>query len=271
MPRFAANLSFLYTEWPFLDRYRAAAEDGFAAVECLFPYDHPAEAVAQRLREHGLVQALFNLSPGDWSAGERGVAALPGREAAFADTVEQALAYAQIIGCRRLHAMAGLVPASADLSSMRDTYVRNLRAAARRLAPAGITLLIEPINGRDMPGYFLRTQQQAHDIVQEVGEPNLRVQMDLYHCQITEGDLTRRLEKHLPGVGHIQMAGVPERHEPDGGEVAYASLFQRLDELGYAGYVGCEYRPRGQTRAGLAWFQPYRAQQRATPPAQPPT
>lgn len=262
MPRFAANLSFLYTELSFLDRYGAAARDGFGAVECLFPYEHPPEMIAGRLREHGLVQALFNLDPGEWAAGERGMACHPGREAAFAATVERAIPYAQALGCTRLHAMAGRVPAHADPSQLHATYVRNLRAATRRLAPLGITLLIEPINARDMPGYFLRTQQQAHDIVAEVGEPNLMVQMDLYHCQITEGDLTRRLETHLGGIGHIQIAGVPERHEPDTGEVNYPALFQRLDELGYTGYVGCEYRPRGQTSAGLGWLRPYLDQQR---------
>lgn len=262
MPRFAANLSFLYTEQPFLDRFGAAAHDGFGAVECLFPYDHPAGEIALRLREHGLVLALFNLAPGDWASGERGMACHPGREVAFAATVEQAIPYAQATGCTRLHAMAGLVPAGVDLGALQATYVRNLKAAARRLAPMGITLLIEPINARDMPGYFLTTQQQAHDIVAEVGEPNLMVQMDFYHCQIAEGDLTRRLEKHLDGIGHIQIAGVPERHEPDTGEVNYPALFKRLDELGYAGYVGCEYRPRTQTRAGLGWLLPYRDHQR---------
>ncbi|GAB4090892.1 hydroxypyruvate isomerase family protein [Hydrogenophaga soli] len=267
MPQFAANLTLLYTELPFLDRFAAAAADGFRAVECLFPYEHPPEAIAARLQAHGLTQALFNLPPGDWAAGERGMACHPGREAEFAASVQTALRYALATGCQRLHAMAGLAPAGVDADTRQRTYVANLKAAARVLAPHGITLLIEPINTRDMPGYFLNRQQQAHDTVAAVGEPNVRVQMDFYHCQIMEGDLTRRLEQHLPGVGHIQIASVPDRHEPDAGEVAYAHLFARLDALGYRGFVGCEYRPRasgpGGTSAGLGWFAPWRASQRS--------
>lgn len=259
MPRLAANLSMMYTEHDFLDRFAAAAADGFDAVEFLFPYEHPPEAIAERLRRHGLTQALFNLPPGDWAAGERGLAALPGREAEFADGVQTALRYAQALGCRRLHAMAGLVPAGADRAAMHATYVANLRAAAAVLAPHGITLLIEPINTRDIPGFFLNFQRQAHDVVAEVGAPNLRVQMDFYHCQIMEGDLLRRFEAHQAGVGHIQIAGVPERHEPDAGEVNFAWLMARLDALGYDGFVGCEYRPRAGTSAGLGWARPWLA------------
>lgn len=258
MPRFAANLSMMYTERPFLERFGAAADDGFDAVEFLFPYDVAPDEIAVRLRAHGLVQALFNLPPGDWSAGERGMACLPGREAEFASGLDQAIAYAQATGCRRLHAMAGLVPEGADAASLRATYVANLHHAAHRLAPLGITLLIEPINLRDMPGYYLSRQQQAHDIVAEVGSPHLKVQMDFYHCQIMEGDLTRRLERHFAGVGHVQIAGVPDRHEPDAGEVNFPHLFQRLDELGYDGFVGCEYRPRAGTSAGLGWLRQWR-------------
>lgn len=271
MPRFAANLTMMYTEVPFLDRFEAAARDGFDAVEYLFPYDHPPEEIAQRLQAHGLTQALFNLPPGDWAAGDRGMACLPGREAEFAASVERALPYALATGCQRLHAMAGLVPPQADSAeaqaARRSTYVANLRAAARRLAPHGITLVIEPINTRDMPGYYLNYQQQAHDILAEVGEPNTGVQMDFYHCQIMEGDLTRRLERHFAGVGHIQIAGVPDRHEPDGGEVNYPALFDRLDALGYSGFVGCEYRPAGATSAGLRWLHHYRASRGQAAPA----
>ncbi|BAK76156.1 hydroxypyruvate isomerase [Pseudogulbenkiania sp. NH8B] len=262
MPQFAANLTMMYTEHDFLDRFAAAARDGFRAVEYLFPYDYPAADIAARLAAHGLTQALFNLPPGDWAAGERGIAALPGREEEFAASVERALEYAHATGCRRLHAMAGLVPQGADLTALRATFVANLRHAARRCAEHGITLLIEPINQRDMPGYFLSHQQQAHDIVAEVGEPNLKVQMDWYHCQIMEGDIAMRLRRHLAGVGHVQIAGVPERHEPDSGELNYPYLFALLDELGYDGYIGCEYRPRNGTSAGLAWFQPYKEAQR---------
>ena len=257
MPRFAANLSMLYNEVPFLERFAAAAADGFEAVEFLFPYEHPPEVIAQRLRDHGLVQALFNLPPGDWAAGERGMACLPGREAEFAAGVQTALRYAQATGCRKLHAMAGLVPAGLSLEQARATYVANLRLAARALAPHGITLLIEPINTRNMPGYFLNFQQQAHDVLAQVGESNLKVQMDFYHCQVMEGDLARRLEKYFAGVGHIQIAGVPDRHEPDQGEVAYPYLFDRLDALGYDGWIGCEYIPAGATSAGLGWLRDY--------------
>jgi hydroxypyruvate isomerase len=188
----------------------------------------------------------------------------PGREAEFAASVQTALRYAQATGCQRLHAMAGLAPAGVDADARQRTYVANLKAAAQVLAPHGITLLIEPINTRDMPGYHLNWQQQAHDTLAAVGEPNVRVQMDFYHCQIMEGDLTRRLEKHFHGVGHIQIASVPERHEPDEGEVAHDHLFARLDALGYRGFVGCEYRPRTATSAGLGWFAPWRARQTGT-------
>jgi hydroxypyruvate isomerase len=265
MPQFAANLTMMYPEHAFLDRFAAAAQDGFRAVEYLFPYDYPAAEIAARLDAHGLTQALFNLPPGDWAAGERGIAALPGREAEFAASVDKALEYAQATGCRRLHAMCGLVPAGAspaDLAAMRATFIANLRLAARRCAAHGITLLIEPINSRDMPGYFLNFQQQAHDIAAEVGEPNLKVQMDWYHCQIMEGDIAVKLRRDFDGIGHVQIAGVPERHEPDSGEVHYPYLLALLDELGYQGYVGCEYRPRAGTSAGLGWFQPWKESQR---------
>jgi hydroxypyruvate isomerase len=259
MPRFAANLSMMYGELPFLERFAAAAGDGFDAVEYLFPYEHTPEQVASPLRAHGLVQALFNLPPGDWAQGERGIACHPGREAEFAEGVQMALRYAQATGCRKLHAMAGLRPAGVPSDTLQATYVANLRHAAQVLAPHGITLLIEPINTRDMPGYFLNFQQQAHDIVAAVGVPNLKVQMDLYHCQIMEGDVTRRLQRHIAGVGHVQIAGVPERHEPDRGEVNYPWLFEQLDALGYDGYIGCEYRPAAGTSAGLGWLRGLRA------------
>lgn len=257
MPRFAANLSMMYTEHPFLERFAAAAADGFRAVEFLFPYEHEPQQIASQLREHDLEQALFNLPPGDWASGERGMACHPGREAEFAEGVERALHYAQATGCRRLHVMAGLVPPGVSADELRRTYVANLKLAAQRAAPHGVTLLIEPINTRDMPGFYLNYQQQAHDLVAEVGADNLKVQMDLYHCQIMEGDLSRRIERHFAGIGHVQIAGVPDRHEPDLGEVNYPCLFDLLDRLGYAGHIGCEYRPRAGTRAGLGWLQPY--------------
>ena len=258
MPRFAANLSFMYQEHAFLDRFSAAAADGFRAVEFLFPYAFEPAQIMEALRASGLTLALFNLPPGDWDAGERGVAALPGREEEFDQGVTRALVYAQATGCQRLHAMAGVFSDASPDEAARRCYVSNLRRAAARLAPHGITLLIEPINTRDMPGYYLNYQQQACDVVEEVGAPNLKIQMDLYHCQIMEGDLLRKIERQIEHIGHVQIAGVPERHEPDEGEVNYPWLLSRLDALGYAGFVGCEYRPRSGTSEGLNWFQIYR-------------
>jgi hydroxypyruvate isomerase len=257
MPRFAANLSMMFNEAPFLERFARAAAAGFRAVEFLFPYAHTPAEVAAALRANGLENALFNLPPGNWDAGERGLASLPGRETEFRESVERALEYARALGTRRLHAMAGLVPAGADRAAMRRTYVENLRHAARRAAAEGITVVIEPINTRDIPGFFLNTQAEAHAVVAEVGEANLKVQMDLYHCQIVEGDLAVKIRRYLPGVGHVQIAGVPERHEPDSGEVNYPYLFALLDELGYDGWIGCEYRPRGRTEDGLGWVRGY--------------
>jgi hydroxypyruvate isomerase len=259
MLKFAANCSTMYGEHAFLDRFAAAAADGFDAVECQFPYEHEPEAIAARLREHALKLVLFNVPSGDAARGERGLAARPGREDEFAAGVERALQYVAATGCTRLHAMAGLVPPDADLAAMRATYVANLRRAAERVAPHGVTLLIEPINTRDIPGYFLHYQHQAHAIVAEVGAPNLKVQMDFYHCQVMEGDVAKKIERWLPGVGHVQIAGVPERHEPDEGELNYPYLFDRLEALGYAGWVGCEYRPRAGTSAGLGWLRRYRS------------
>jgi hydroxypyruvate isomerase len=262
MPRFAANLSMQYPEFEFLDRFAAAAEDGFEAVEFLFPYDHPADTVRQRLDDSGLQLVLFNTVPGDFAAGDRGLASLPGRQTEFLDGVDRAIEYARVLGCPRVHAMAGLMPADAKQPVFRATYIANLTEAAARCKTAGLDLLIEPINTRDIPGYFLNRQAEAHEIVAEVGADNLKVQMDLYHCQIVEGDLAARIRKYLPGVGHIQVAGVPDRHEPDLGEVNYPYLFQLLDDLDFGGWIGCEYRPRGgstpgATSAGLGWVSPW--------------
>jgi len=258
MPRFAANLSMMFQEVPFLERFAAAAQAGFEAVEFLFPYDHPPEALAARLRAGRLQNVLFNLPPGDWARGERGLAALPGREKEFREGVAAALRYARELSTPTLHAMAGLVPPGAVPGSCRSTYLDNLRYAARELARDGITLVIEPINGRDMPGYFLQTQGEAQAVRAEVGEPNLKVQMDLYHAQIMEGDLSVKLRRWIAEVAHVQIASVPDRHEPDGGELSYPYLFRLLDELGYRGWVGCEYRPARGTVEGLGWFAPYR-------------
>ncbi len=255
MPRFAANLTTMFNEVPFPERFARAAAAGFKGVEFLFPYDYAPQEVAAWLKENRLVNVLFNLPPGDFSAGERGLAALPGREAEFRAGVAKALDYARALGTARLHAMAGLLPAGADRARHRAVYVDNLRYAARELAKEGRTLLIEPINARDIPGYFLNTQDEGHAICAEVGQPNIMVQMDFYHTQIVQGDVTMTLRKYSAGVGHVQIAGVPERHEPDTGELNNAYLMRMLDEVGYAGWVGCEYRPRSRTEDGLSWLK----------------
>ena len=245
----------MFNEVPFIARFEAAAKAGFKAVEFLFPYEHAAEEIAAALKANDLQNVLFNLPPGDWAAGERGLAALPGREAEFRAGVAKALSYAKALGTPCLHAMAGvLAVGAARAAAHRATYAENLRYAANELTAHDITLLIEPINTRDMPGYYLNTQADAHAIRQETGAANLKVQMDLYHVQIVEGDIATRLRQYLPHIGHVQIAGVPDRHEPDSGEVNYTYLLRLLDELGYTGWVGCEYRPLNGTLAGLRWM-----------------
>ncbi len=253
MPRFAANLSMMFTEWSFLDRFAAAADAGFTAVEYLFPYDHPADSVGAALNRAGLTQALFNLPPGDWAAGERGFAAFPGRAEAVAQSVETALPYATATGCRTLHLMAGI----ADRADPRavEAYRAAVLATAERLARADITLVLEPINGRDMPGYFLNDFDVAAALISALGLPNLRLQFDIYHRQIIHGDVAMGLRRMMPLIGHIQIAGVPDRHEPDSGELDAGFIFAELDRLGYGGFVGCEYRPAGKTLDGLGWFR----------------
>ena len=265
MLRFAANLSMLYTELPFLDRFEAAAADGFEAVECQFPYDWPAADIAARLRATGLAMVLCNAPPGDAAAGERGLASLEGREADFRASIETALRYAEALDCPRVHVMAGCPPEGADPAATEGRYVESLRRAAAAFAPHGREVLIEPLNARDVPRYPLRRQDEAHRIVDAVGAPNVRVQMDLYHCQIVEGDVATKIRTFLPTgrVGHVQIAGVPERHEPDVGELHHPYLLAVLDQTaracGWQGFVGCEYRPRrgavpGGTSDGLAWM-----------------
>ena len=255
MPRFAANLTMMFNEVPFLERFNAASRAGFKAVEFLFPYDHPAEEIAQRLKSSGLENVLFNMPPGDWAGGERGIACLPGREAEFREGLLKAIGYAKALGTPRLHMMAGLIPAGADHALCRAAYIGNLRHACNEAAKHGITVMIEPINTRDMPGYFLNLQADAHAIREEIGAANLQVQMDFYHVQIMEGDISMKVRRYLPHIGQIQIAGVPERHEPDVGEVNYPYLFRLLDELGYAGWIGCEYRPANGTVEGLGWMK----------------
>lgn len=256
--RFAANLTMMFAERPFLDRFAAAAAAGFDAVEYLFPYDHPPELLKSLLDAHGLEQALFNLPPGDWAAGERGTACLPGREEEFRDGVRRAVAYARVLGNRCVHCMSGLVHNGADRAAALDVYVENLIWAAQAVGEAGLTLLIEPINTRDMPGYLMNRTDLARTVIERVGAPNLKLQLDLYHCQVSEGDLATRIRSNADISAHVQIAGVPERHEPDVGEVNYPYLFQVLADTGYDGFIGCEYRPRGLTEDGLGWFAPYR-------------
>ncbi|MDN7675744.1 hydroxypyruvate isomerase family protein [Burkholderia oklahomensis] len=257
MPRFAANLTMMYNEHAFLDRFAAAARDGFRAVEYLFPYDFPAAELKARLDAHGLVQALFNAPPGDWAAGERGIASLPGREDEFRRAIDTALDYARVIGNGKIHVMAGLIAPTQDRARHRDTYLRNLAHAAEAARAENVAIVIEPINPRDMPGFFLNRQGDAQAICREVGAPNLKVQFDCYHCQIVEGDLATKLKRDIAGIGHIQIAGVPERHEPDVGEINYPYLFELIDALGYDGWIGCEYRPKAGTSEGLGWLAPY--------------
>jgi hydroxypyruvate isomerase len=278
MPRFAANLSMMYPELPFLDRFEAAAKDGFKAVEYLFPYAFAKEELVERLQANNLQQVLFNAPPGGtdaasidraWNGGDKGITCIPGREDEFRAGVALALDYAQALGCPRIHLMAGLLPAGVSREAAQRTYVANLRWAAAEAARYGRDVLIEPINTRDIPGFFLNRQDQAHALVAEVGASNIKVQMDLYHCQIVEGDVAIKIRQYLPTgrVGHFQIAGVPERHEPDIGEVNYPYLFGVIDEVaaqcGWDGWIGCEYKPKrggqpGGTSAGLGWFGAYR-------------
>lgn len=254
MPKFSAHLTQLFTDVPFRERFARAARAGFAACEFRSPFEYAARDVAGWLAASGLVNVLFNMPAGNWTTGERGIAALPGREAEFRDGVALALDYARALGTPMLHAMAGKEQPGVPREVQHEVLVANLRHAARALAAEGRTLLIEPINTRDVPGYFLTRQADAHAIRCEVGEPNLRVQMDFYHAQMQEGDVERALRAHLAAIGHIQVAGVPGRHEPDGGDIDYPRLFELLDDLGYDGWIGCEYVPRGHTEDGLPWL-----------------
>ncbi|MGB2815904.1 MAG: 2-oxo-tetronate isomerase [Burkholderiaceae bacterium] len=260
MPRFAANISTLYPEHALLDRVAAAARDGFAAVEVQSPYAVAAAALRDALREARVELVLMNAPQGDMDAGERGLAAMPGRESEFRRSIDQAADFARAVAARRVHVMAGKPPAGSDPAEAEAVFIRNLRYACEVFAAHGIRALIEPINTRDMPGYFLTTPEQAAAIIPKVGAANLAMQFDIYHAQIMVGDVSKRLERHLPLVGHVQIAGVPERHEPDTGEINYPALFRLLDRLGYTGWIGCEYRPArgttaGGTSAGLGWLR----------------
>jgi hydroxypyruvate isomerase len=256
MPKFAANLAYLFTERPFMERFAAAAAAGFEAVELQFPYDHAPSEVKAELARHHLTMLGINTSPGRREKGEFGLAALPGREADFAALFRQALDYVVAIGGCQIHCLAGKV-APQTRPAAETIFLRNLASAADLAARANVTLLIEPINPRDRPDYFLTRAEHAADLIARLERPNVRIQFDFYHAQIVGGDLIRRFEKHLPAIGHVQIAAVPSRHEPDEGEVNYPAIFAALDRLGYLGWISCEYNPRGETEAGLAWAQPF--------------
>ena len=255
MPKFAANLSFLFTELPFPERFGRAAAAGFTGVEYLFPYEYPAADIAEWLRANDLEQVLFNLSAGDWAAGERGLACLPQRQGEFAESVEQALGYAMVLDCERVHCLSGLRPPGASEAELEATYIANLRFAADRFATIGATVMIEPINSRiDMPGYWLDDVAKGFRLLAAVDRSNVKLQYDIYHAQIIAGDLARTLEANIHRIGHIQIADNPGRHEPGSGEINYPFLFDLLDRLGYDGWVGCEYKPLTTTEAGLGWL-----------------
>jgi hydroxypyruvate isomerase len=257
MPRLAANLAMMFNEVSFMDRFARAATSEFKAVEILFPYEWSPDELASQLDKNNLQLALFNMPPGNEQAGEKGLASLPGREGEFENGLEAVLNYANALDCRQVHMMAGIPGENISPQLAGDTFVNNLKKAARVCHDNNIKVLIEPINLYDMPGYFLNTQSQAIDLIARADEPNIALQMDFYHCQITEGNLTRHLRDNIKQIAHIQIAGPPDRHEPDTGEINYPYLFNLIDDLGYQGWIGCEYRPAGNTEAGLGWAAPY--------------
>ena len=255
MPKFAANLTMLYGEHDFLDRFAAAAGDGFTGVEFLFPYDYEPQQLVDALKANDLELVLHNLPAGDWGDGERGLACLPDRVTEFRDSVGQAIDYATALGCPQMNCLAGIAPEGADPQVLRQTLVENLRFAAAKLKEAGIRLLIEPINTIDIPGFFLNYSDQALSIIEDVGDDNFFLQYDIYHMQIMEGDLARTIERNLGRIAHMQLADNPGRHEPGSGEINYPFLFDFLDRIGYAGWIGCEYKPAGKTTEGLGWLK----------------
>lgn len=258
MPKFSANLSFLYQDLAFLDRFAAAAKDGFGALEYLGPYAEPKEKVADTLKANGLKQALFNVPSGDWAGGERGIACLPDRVEEFRNGISLALDYANALACPQVNVISGLVPKGADLETLEEVLVENLKYAAQRTADAGVKLLIEPINLRDIPGFFLSTTDHAERILEKVGSDNLYIQYDFYHMQIMQGDLIPTFTRLKDRIAHVQIADNPGRNEPDTGEINYGFILSELDRLGYDGWVGCEYKPKAGTSEGLGWMKPYR-------------
>jgi hydroxypyruvate isomerase len=258
VPRFCANLSFLFPELPFEQRFERAAQAGFRGVEFMFPYAWDADELAYLLRDAGLVQVLHNLPPGDWGAGERGITCLPGRETEFRDSVARGIHYAKALGCEQLNCLCGLAPVGFDESLITETCRNNLRYAARELDKHGLRLLIEPINSRiDMPGFWLDTPRKALALMDELAETNLWLQYDIYHAQVMEGDLARTIEKHLSRIAHFQLADNPGRHEPGTGEINFPFLFSLLDRLDYPGWIGCEYRPSASGESSLRWATPW--------------
>ena len=257
MPQFSANLSFLYQDLPFLDRFAAAAKDGFGGLEYLGPYAEPKEKVADALQASGLKQVLFNVPSGDWAGGERGIACLPDRVGEFRDGVSLALDYAKALDCPQVNVISGLVPEGADRQTLETVLVENLGYAARRCADAGVKLLIEPINLRDIPGFFLSTTDHVERILDRVGSDNLYIQYDFYHMQITQGDLIPTFARLKDRIAHVQIADNPGRNEPGTGEINYTFILSELDRLGYDGWVGCEYRPKAGTSEGLGWMKPF--------------
>jgi hydroxypyruvate isomerase len=255
MPRFSANLSMLYTDLPFMERFAAAANDGFAAVEYVGAYDQDRQAVAALLQQHNLTQALFNLPAGDWAAGERGIACHPDRVEEFKQGLETAIAYAQATGCTQINCLAGIAPAGHDRAALEQVLIDNLAYAAPRLAEAGIKLLLEPINARDIPGFLVNSTDDFERIAGAVGHDNLHLQYDFYHMQVVQGDLLPTFKRLQPRIAHVQIADNPGRNEPGTGEINYTNIFRALDEAGYAGWVGAEYKPLGGTSAGLGWFK----------------
>lgn len=259
MPRFAANLTMLFNEVDFLDRFEAAAKAGFKGVEYLFPYDFDAAELKKKLDDNGLVQVLHNLPAGDWGAGERGIACLPDRVEEFKAGVDKAIEYATALGCKQVNCLAGITPAGADADTVRKTFVANLKFAADKLKAAGIKLVIEAINTRDIPGFYLCGTQQALDIIAETGSDNIALQYDIYHMQIMEGDLAPTMKQHIKQIDHIQLADNPGRNEPGTGEINYEFLFKFIDDIGYDGWIGCEYKPATTTEAGLGWYAPHKS------------
>jgi hydroxypyruvate isomerase len=256
MPKFCANLTFLYTELDFLQRFAAAAKSGFKGVEYMSPYEYSKNELADTLRKHDVEQVLFNLPAGDWAKGERGIACHPDRVGEFQDGVGKAIEYATALECRQLNCLAGICPDAPD-DRQRAAFVSNLKFAALKLKEAGVKLLIEPINTRDIPGFYLTRSRQALDLIQEVGSDNLFVQYDIYHMQVMEGDLARTIEENLALIPHMQLADNPGRNEPGTGEINYPFLFEHIDRIGYRGWIGCEYKPKAGTEAGLGWLRPY--------------